>query len=371
MNNQRDPALHTRASQRIHIPVALMMMLSGCSDPSTPGTPRDARIADSGPRPGDAGDGTGRPLFRSCLSGTLPANLPTVDWSNLSNEVITLATPWHSAQDIIAAQGGSTVLAAKFSYGSISKDLQGERIEVWMDDCAGSVTRLGERVTDSDGRIAYPLDASQMPGIGEYKLHFRVMGDSSAALATLRVYPPNTRFIIFDIDATLTTSDSELVGQVVSEILDNHVVPEARQGSVDITRLRHEQHDYELVYLTGRPYLLMDLTREWLDDLGFPGGTVRLTDSVAASWPSESQVGEYKADYLLSAILGQGFLIYAAYGNATSDIYAYEQAGITKERTYILGEHGGESQTTALGETYVEHLGVVSSEAPAAQPFRR
>jgi hypothetical protein len=370
LNMDRTPRIKTIAAWRLTGAALVMLgLVSGCSDADLGVPQSDARTADAAPQ-GDA-PADSRPEFRSCTGGTMPGDLPTVQWTRLSNRLITLATPWHSAQDILTTPNAQVLLAAKFSYGSISKDLEGERIEVWMDDCAGGYTRLGERVTDSDGRIAFPLAAGNVPAIGEYGLYFRVMGDNSATFAILRVYPRNTRFIVFDIDATLTTSDTELVGQVISEILDNNVVPEAREGAMDITALRHENHAYELLYLTGRPYLLTGITRQWLDDLGFPRGTVRLTDSVASSWPSEGEVGQYKADYLRTVVIGQGFTLPAAYGNATTDIYAYEQAGIDKQRTYILGEHGGELLTVALGEDYLDHIEAVRDEPAAEQPFRR
>jgi hypothetical protein len=366
----RSPRVNTIAAWRLSgAALVLFGLASGCSDGGVGVPESDARTTDAAPQ-GDTPVG-GLPEFRSCLDGTIPGDLPTVDWSRISNDLITLATPWHSAQDILTTPDAQALLAAKFSYGSISKDLEGERIEVWMDDCAGGYTRVGERVTDSDGRIAYPLAAGDIPEIGEYGIYFRVMGDNSASFATLRVYPRNTRFIVFDIDATLTTSDSALVGQVVSEILDNNVTPEARAGAMEATVLRHRDHAYELIYLTGRPYLLTSMTRQWLDDLGFPRGTVRLTDSVASAWPSEGEVGQYKTEFLRTAVLDQGFILHAAYGNATTDIYAYEQANIDKQRTYILGEHGGELLTVALGEDYLDHIEAVRNEPAAEQPFRR
>jgi phosphatidate phosphatase PAH1 len=311
------------------------------------------------------------PLFQSCTDGAPPSGLPTVRWSNWLNYFITTGDPWHSAQDIIAATDGEAVLAGKFTYGELSKDLEGERIEVWIDDCAGGYRKLGVRTTNTDGRMALTLDPAALPAPGEYGVYFRVMGDNTAARATLRVYPPGTQLIVFDIDATLTTSDTALVGQIVAEILAGLVLPpEARTGAVDITALRRDQHGYELVFLTGRPYLLDGITREWLADLGFSGGTVHVTDEVGTAWPSDSHVGDYKAAFLQD-VLDKGFTFHAAYGNATTDIYAYEQAGIPKERTYILGSHGGESGTVALGEDYLAHIEAVLDEPPAEQPFHR
>lgn len=344
---------------------------TGCGSGNGDKMPDDARRP-SGDGQAGSGDGSATPrTFRTCLDGAMPADLPTVDWSSSLNELITQGTPWHSAQDMLARPGVATALPAKFSYGSISKDLEQERIEVWIDDCAGGYTRLGERVTDSDGRIALDVSAAELPDVGAYGLYFRVMGDNSAARSVLRVYPPGTRFIVFDIDATLTTSDSALVGQVVSDILGgDYTPPVPRQDAAAITALRTGQHGYELIYLTGRPYLLDEISRAWLRDLGFPGGTVHLTDEVGDSWPSDAAVGDYKADFLRT-VTDQGFILHAAYGNASSDIYAYEQAGIAKERTYILGTRGGESQTIALGEGYTEHIEAVRDEPPAAQPFLR
>lgn len=350
-------------------PALFMASFPACDTPGdgTPGADASPAV-DAGPAV-DA-DPAG-PLFRSCVDGEMPTGLPTVDWSNPLNEGITLADPWHSAQDIIAATGAGAALAGKFSYGDISKDLEGERVEVWIDDCAGGYRMLGERTTDSDGRVSLALGAGEVPGAGEYGVKFRVMGDDSLASAVLRVYPPGTQLIVFDIDATLTTSDTELVGQVVSEILSGDVaVPEARVGAREIVELRKGQHGYEVVFLTGRPYLLDALTRTWLDDLNIPGGTVHLTDDVADSWPSDGAVGDYKAAFL-QEIIAKGFTFYAAYGNATSDIHAYEVAGIPKERTFILGSHGGESDTIDLGEGYTAHIEEIRNEAPAEQPFRR
>ena len=332
-------------------------------DPTDPTDPTDP----GGPDPVD-----NRPVYQSCVDGAVPVDLPTEDWRHSIATPLTVAIgdPWHSAQDLVVADGSPVVIGGKFSYGFISKDLEDERVEVWIDDCAGAYRLLGDGLTNSDGRVALSLSAPEVPAVGEYGLYFRVAGDNSTARAILRVYPIDTRFIVFDIDATLTTSDSSLIGQSVSEILGGDMIPEPRPGAREIVDLRFAQHGYEILYLTGRPYLLDGITRDWLIDLGFPGGTVHLTDDVANSWPSDSQVGAYKADFLYS-IIDAGFIVEAAYGNATSDIYAYEQADIAKDRTYILGENGGTADTVALGEGYLEHIEVIRDEPATTQPFRR
>lgn len=341
--------------------LALTLALPGCVADGTGDKPDD--VIDPDPNGDD-------PLFQSCRDGAAPTDLPTVDWNHTTSAILSAGHAWHSSQDVLAPSDGVALIAGKFSYTDISKDLEDERIEVWLDDCNGGYTNLGERITDSDGRIELALSGDDLPLVGEYGLYLRVMGDNTAARSVLRVYPPETRFIVFDIDATLTTSDTELVGQIILEIIADGTTPDARESAVDITQLRHGDHGYELVYLTGRPYLLDELTRSWLTDLGFADGTVHLTDSVSLAWPSESQVGTFKADFL-QRMLDQGFVVHAAYGNATTDIYAYDRVGIARERTFILGDNGGQSGTVALGEGYTEHIGEIAGEAPAEQPFHR
>ena len=58
----------------------------------------------------------------------------------------------------------------------------------------------------------------------------------------------------------------------------------------------------------------------------------------------------------------------AAYGNATTDIYAYEQAQLPKERTFIIGTHRGERNTQALDGSYTGHLPWVASQPAATKP---
>ncbi|TXD37742.1 hypothetical protein FRC98_08630 [Lujinxingia vulgaris] len=321
---------------------------------------------------GDAGGDVDLPELAFCNQAPLPEFGETVDWESFGSGAITALDEWHSAQDVITHPEREALITGKFTYGPTSKDLQGERIEVWMDDCSGSYVRLGEALTDSDGRSVLTLAPDALPPVGTYALVQRVMGDNTAARSYLRVFPQETRFIVFDIDATLTTSDSELFQDIFNDLfeplLDGDFVPEARVGAVDITKVRNELHGYQLVYITGRPYWLTEQSRGWLDDQGVAHGHLRLTGSNAESLPNNTGVGAYKAAYL-AFLQDLGFEIVMAYGNATTDIFAYAEAGIAPERTFILGQHGGEEGTVALGEDYVEHLEAVRGEAPTDQPF--
>jgi len=348
--------------------ICLFLVFTGCSgssDSSPDGSQNDGSPTDAG---GDYQEGR----FRMCMSAQPPQGLDTVSWENILNGALSQTGADHSAQDVITVQGQPVDIVGKFAYGPTSKDLEGERIEVWMDDCSGSYRSLGEATTDSDGRIALELAAADQPPVGAYALWLRVMGDNTSTRSVLRVLPAGTKMMVFDIDGTLTTDDLELVEDIMIDlfnpILSGDYVPQARAGAADLTRLRRNTQGYILIYVTGRPYMLTGRSRQWLADLDFPPGSLHLCDDVADILPSNDAVGDYKAAYL-NLLISQGFEISAGYGNASTDIYAYDQAGIPKERTFILGENGGLENTVDLGDDYLSHIPQAESEPAAGQPF--
>ena len=62
-------------------------------------------------------------------------------------------------------------------------------------------------------------------------------------------------------------------------------VPEVRADGVAIANLRHQQ-GYVILYLSGRPYWLTDITRQWLADLGFAPGNLYVANSTAQVMPT-------------------------------------------------------------------------------------
>jgi phosphatidate phosphatase PAH1 len=344
------------------------LSVSGCAGESN-GEP------DGGNNDGDGGttQDVDPDRFRVCDQAELPGDLSTEDWERLeTNVIVASGGPDHSAQDVMAVIGQSATIPGKFAYGPISKDLEGEWIEVWMDDCSGAYQNMGRAKTNSDGRLALEISADDLPTVGAYALGLRVVGDNSWVRSTLRALPQGTNIMIFDIDGTLTTDDMELITDVMDDlyqpIIDGDYVPEARAGGVDLTTLRRDTQGYVLIYLTGRPYLMTDRSRSWLTDLGFPPGNLHLADNMDDILPSNESVGDYKAAYL-DSLTSKGFVIEAAYGNASTDVYAYELAGVSKDRTYITGTNGGSGGTVDVGDDYLGHLPDAEGEAAADQPF--
>lgn len=316
----------------------------------------------------DPGQDRGAPTFAVCEDAAPPPAKKVSSFRHTSSKVISFASAWHTADDAITTDEADTTVRAKLAYGSISKDLEDEWIEVWLDDCDGLV-RLGRALSDDDGRIALPLD--ELPGIGRFALHFRVEGDGTLARSTLWVLPVGTRLAVFDIDGTLTTSDWELFEDLLDDLFTpilHGSAPEARAGAAETTIARDEQ-GYIPVYLTGRPYWLTGKSRAWLDERGMANGPLVTARRTSQILPTQSGVGTFKADTLAQLEL-MGLAPEIAYGNATTDIFAYADAGIEVASTFILGKHAGEQGTADLGDDYEAHLAETDFSA-IAQPFAR
>ncbi|MBN2799168.1 MAG: hypothetical protein JXX28_08465 [Deltaproteobacteria bacterium] len=305
------------------------------------------------------------PTLAWCYDAPLPPVGEPEGWEHLVNDLITLAAPEHSSQDTLSTDAAPSWIHGKFAYGLVNKDLQGERVEFWIDDCSGAYARLGEAETDSDGKAELQVPEGALPIPGSFAVLMRVVGDQSEVRSTLSIYPVGTELIVTDVDGTLTTSDGELF----SELFDGSYVPESRDHALELMALRAAQ-GYPLVYLTGRPYWLDRITRGWLVDEGYPVGTLHLAPTNGDVLPQDDGVGAYKAEWLRS-LLDQGFVLSGAYGNASTDIYGYENAPVSKDRTWIAGELGGEGGTVAVGEDWVAHTAAAAIEPDPVQPFTR
>jgi len=282
---------------------------------------------------------------------------------------VTQGAPNHRAQDVIVATGRPQLIVGKFAYGPFDKDLEDEEVEVFVQERppCGEWISLGVQLTSRDGqygdqygladdggRIFFTLPDAQARPVGHHPLRLLVRGDGSLATATLTVLPAGTSTVVFDIDGTLTTRDFELIRELFTELLQGSYVPEMREGAPDVV-WDWVARGYLVVYLSGRPDLLHRQPRLWLQEEGFPPGPLHLTDTNAQALPTRAGVGQYKIDFLRK-IEEEGLVtLAAAYGNATTDIFAYAGAGIPLATTFIVGEHAGEEGTTPIAG-YPEHL---------------
>ncbi len=365
------PVRAVGACTRALLSLALLTACDRPAEASAPvneaGVPRDATATASGTP--EQGPAPIEPRFARCTDRE-PEAAPRRGFKHKRSTLIALGMkPTHFAQDVIGRPGTEALLEAKFAYGEIGKDLEDEEITFDLGTCSGW-ERLGQAITDDDGRASV---RARLPAqVGVYTLRPVVDGDGSAATARVTVVPEGTRVVVFDIDGTLTTSDAEINRDVLDDyyedLYDGDYVAVAYDGGPELTRTWAER-GYLVVYLTGRPYWLIDKTRAWLSAQGFAIGNVHTTDRHRDVVPDVAGVGRFKADYLAS-LVEHGYRIEAAYGNAATDIWAYHRAGVPKDRTFIIGPHGGEEGTQAIAPDWRAHLTWARSLPPADQPWQ-
>ncbi|MBT3224328.1 MAG: haloacid dehalogenase, partial [Proteobacteria bacterium] len=173
-------------------------------------------------------------------------------------------------------------------------------------------------------------------------------GDGTCAPHIASFLPQGTPIVMADIDGTLTISDAELMTQISDGTYD----PVAYAGSTELLNTWADK-GYRVFYLTARPHLLRSETRLWLTSHGYPDGVVITAPTLVFS---DSAV-VYKRTWVERIINDFGWDIAAVYGNANSDIDAYEEAGVSKDITFVIGEYAGTSNTQAIvGDDYTSHI---------------
>lgn len=281
----------------------------------------------------------------------------------------------HRGQDRVAVTGTPQRLVAKCAYGKLDKDLERESVTFYTrsSKCAGW-THLGGAITsesgeygtkwgveDDGGRVYFQL-GRPLP-TGQHRVTMVVDADHTTASWDLWVVQKGTAAVVFDIDGTLTTGDGEITTQVIKRQGGGDYMPKMRPAATVVANAWAAK-GYLIIYVTGRPDNLQHISRRWLVQHGFPPGPIRLADTLKQVRPSSSGVGAFKTR-VLSGLLGQGVDIQQVYGNAATDIEAYEAIRIPKNRTWIIGENAGESQTQAL-TSYGDHYNKIVKGAKAA-----
>lgn len=260
------------------------------------------------------------------------------------SRVVAKGTPAHFFDDVVQVPGAFDV-RIKLAYGRFSKDLEDERVRLFVDDCTGW-RELGTAIVDGDGRAR--VTAPAMPA-GIYELLAVVPGDGSQARARAWLLPRATRLVVFDVDGTLTTDDGELLEHIVASAVGTSAPPAAYPGGAALTRAHADDGDV-VVYLSGRPAWLRPHTAAWLAAGGYAPGPILLAPSLREAAPTTSGVGRFKTA-ALKRLTETGFAIPTVYGNASTDVFAYGAAGIPRGATYIIGKHGGSGGTVAVSSS--------------------
>lgn len=299
-----------------------------------------------------------------CPDFTSPANPPAFtkpakkSFRNFGNTVLAgLYSPWHMVHDQMVRSGQAATVTAKFDYDAVlHKDLEGEYVHAYLYGIGMSAWEyLGRYTTDSDGKINVATGTRR---VGEYRLRFVVEGDLSQVDGYLSVVDPNRPAVLFDIDGTLTINDFEAYADYVGlkTAQAYYYAPETVRA--------YRDKGYQLVFLTARPYWVTRDAREWFDHQNLPRWHYRSNPYGDGPIPPDTQA--HKTNYIKYLRQDVGLNIVRAYGNATTDIAAYADAGLPKSETWIIGEHAGASGTQALNGDYSYHFSTVVANTPNA-----
>lgn len=165
--------------------------------------------------------------------------------------------------------------------------------------------------------------------------------------------------IVTDIDETLTTSDAEFFRQTQDPSYD----PAERPDAAPLMR-GYAERGYAVFYVTARGDELMledgrtatEATRDWLVAHDFPLRDGRLFLGHGTLVTGETAVA-YKAG-VVDGLEADGFEIAFAYGNATTDIQAYQRAEVPDDRIWLVGELAGMFGVQPLpdDQAYTAHL---------------
>jgi hypothetical protein len=273
--------------------------------------------------------------------------LMALSCASLGAGVLESRTPYHSVSDAVAKPESAVLLTAWFHHSAgVQKNVEHAPVRAeWLVD--GIWKPLGKTITDGEGKAVLAVKAPSKPGSVKLRWWYK----QQAANGTLFIIKPGQAASVFDIDGTLTISDAEN-WKDYSRRLRRHPKPEGpRLRANAVEAVSRASEDSLVVYLTGRPPWLGRPTREWLAFHHFPEGVVLWMPLTRDILPTKKHVGQAKLAQLKS-LQATGLTFLRGFGNAPTDIRAYEGAGIPKAQTFIMGKHGGEGGTVAGGDGY-------------------
>jgi hypothetical protein len=270
----------------------------------------------------------------------------------MSTFYATTGFPVHRGRDMFYNPGDPVWIMGKFTYGIFDKDLKGEEVDIYLlRDCGEAWEYLDtvettaeddshpttEGVDDSGGWVFYQLPEELALAPGRHRFELVVGGDLSHTSVIVDVVDPGTPLIVSDVDGTLTTSENEEFTALLTGSL-----PDANPDSAAVLHAMQDK-GYRIFYLTARPEFLVDRTRDFLEEHGFPPGIVHTTlDTQGATGDAAIT---YKTNEL-AAIAARGLVPSWAFGNSETDAAAFFNAGIgpDPQRVFYQFEdtaHGG------------------------------
>lgn len=250
---------------------------------------------------------------------------------------------WHRGHDQYFKEGDEQWIIGKFNYGNllVRKDLKGEEVDIYvLRGCGDSWEKLGtaettagggatiEGIPDDGGRLYFQIPADKELGVGRHRVRLVVAGDHTATELFIEVLPAGVPLFVSDVDGTLTTAELAELGSTITGS-----TPEANDGAAEALNGLVNK-GYRPIYLTARPELSVQRTREFVEKRFFPDGRIE-TSLAALLGLTGGKAVAYKTE-ALHRLADRGFEIAFAFGNTDTDAQAYENAGIPSESRYFF-----------------------------------
>ncbi|NVB79361.1 MAG: hypothetical protein HOV81_13285 [Kofleriaceae bacterium] len=332
---------------------------AGCTDDDLPPL-SDAKVLTC-PHPGNLPFRTDSHAFARSESRTLDSKNTRVkdEGADVLGNPGGKSADIYLADDAMAESGAFAYRGAKArttpTGGLFSNPFIGEAVSLWHFDAASDTWEAhGRANTDEMGR--FEIDASSFVVANGEPIYSILEGDGTCAEQYDLMLPPGSKVVVSDIDGTLTTDDAELIMQVA----DESYVPKMMTGGNTMLQAWAAK-GYPIIYLTARSHQFRSESRVWLRDLEFPIGPV-ITSNMT------NEADGYKTAWLKRMFTEFGWVPVAAYGNADTDIIAYENAGIPKDKTFIVGPLAGDSNTVAIPNMdFTQHTQTYVSAQPNNQ----
>uniref|UniRef100_G3TNE8 Phosphatidylinositol transfer protein membrane associated 1 n=1 Tax=Loxodonta africana TaxID=9785 RepID=G3TNE8_LOXAF len=268
---------------------------------------------------------------------------PRERWQRKRTQVkIRNVTSNHRANDTVVCEGRPQVLNGRFMYGPLDVvTLTGEKVDIYVmtQPLSGKWIHFGTEVTNSSGRLAFPVPSERALGIGVYPVRMVVRGDHTYAECCLTVVARGTEAVVFSIDGSFTASVSIMGSD-----------PKVRAGAVDVVR-HWQDAGYLILYVTGRPDMQKHRVVAWLSQHNFPHGVVSFCDGLTHDPLRQKAM-------FLQSLVQEVELNIVGYGSL-KDVAVYAALGSPQLRSYIVGRavRKLQAQCQFLSDGYVAHLG--------------
>lgn len=276
-------------------------------------------------------------------------------------------SPNHRGRDLFLNPGDEQWILAKFTWGSLADfDYHGEAVDIYLNrDCGTQWEMLGtattsndgdnptvEGVEDTGGRVYFQIPANKALGLGRHRVRLVMQSDDSSTELFIEVVPQGTPVFVSDVDGTLTTSEYAEVASLFSG-----QVPDANPSAAEVMQ-KLVSKGYHPFYLTARPEVLGQSTRDFLDQHGFPDGVAHTTLTKTGATGAEAVT--FKSGEL-AMLASKGMVPTFAFGNTDSDASAYENAGVMPLDHRIFFQY----DDTAFGGRRIESYADLLTEIDA------